>query len=319
MLSEFALSPAVFRTTSYESEGMADFCIRTLKQPFLEDCLVRNLHGGDWFKQLNEQRGSLPPMAKELIKKLKTQGRLIGHEPAGIKCPTTDEEWEIEAVLSSEQMSLRGMIFSKEAKNSRHRKNPFVACPETLPSVNFWKERPCSLRIPRGINEYCDLMLPLLRHASWIAFIDPHINPERKGYSDFIQLLTHPLLTERSSKPTIEIHRVAWLEDRKEKQPNKLPKFAEIETIFRDNWSAKLERRGIKVEVFLWVDFHDRFVASNLVSMTWSNGFDTTSESEARVTVGRLSRADQDDLQKEFAANSTRHGTPFRFKIGSLG
>lgn len=105
---------------------------------------------------------------------------------------------------------------------------------------------------------------------------------------------------------------MAWLGDSK----NKLPKVAEIEKVFRDKWTDKLKPAGIKVNVFLWSDFHDRFVASNLLSMNWSNGFDTTADTQARVTVGRLSRRDRDDLQKEFAANSGRHGTPTCFTVG---
>jgi uncharacterized membrane protein len=34
---------------------------------------------------------------------------------------------------------------------------------------------------------------------------------------------------------------------------------------------------------------------------------DTSTDSSARVTVSRLSRVDRDDLQKDFAENSTSH------------
>ncbi len=204
------------------------------------------------------------------------------------------------------------MIFSQEAKIGRHFNNPLVACPEKLPSAGFWKERTCSLRIPRSIDAYCDLLLPLLRYAPGIAFIDPHLDPTQDRYKDFIRLLTHPALTGRCCRPVIEIHRVVWLGD----SQNKLPQVARIEELFRDEWTSKLERSGLKLEVFLWADFHDRFVASNLLSMNWSNGFDTTTDTKARMTVGRLSRKDRDDLQLEFSPNSGRHGTPTRFTIG---
>ena len=312
MLSELALSPAIFRTNSYESPGVADLCLRTLKTPLLDDCIVRNLHSGDWLQQLQEQRGTLHPKAKELIKKLKNQSRLVEHESVGIACPRTDEEWEMEAVASHERTPLEGMIFSKAAKEIRYSKNPRVACPEKLEGWKFWKDRPCSLRVPRNIDEYSNLLQPLFRHANCIAFMDPHLNPKCGRYGDFIQLLTDSVLARRVSKPTIEVHRIAWLHDSNDKRPEIL----EIEEIFCDAWTVKLKRCGIKVEVFLWDDFHDRFVASDLLSMSWSNGFDVTTDSKARVTVGRLSRADRDDLQLEFAINTNSHQMLRKFTIG---
>lgn len=303
MLSEFALSPAIFRTNSYESNGVADVCLGTLRMPLLEDCVVRNLHGGDWFQQLKEQRDTLHPKAKELLEKLRNQSRLVGHEPCDNECPRSDEGWENEALVSHERASLAGMIFSKDAKVNRHRENRLVACPEKLSSSDFWKERSCSLRIPRTINDYCNLLLPLLRHATGIAFIDPHLDPKQDRYKDFLRLFTHPALTGRGCKPAIEIHRVAWLGDGKDKRSRS----SEIESIFKEEWATQIANCGMKIKVFLWDDFHDRFVHSNLLSMNWSNGFDTTTDSSARVTVSRLSRVDRDDLQKEFAENSTSH------------
>ncbi len=312
MLSEFALSPAIFRTASYESSAVADICLRSLGPPLLEDCIVRNLHGGDWLRGIQEQRDSIHPKAKELIKKLEKQGRLVNHEAMAAACPVCDVEWEIETVSSHKMTPLSGMIFTQESKAIRHPGESLVACPETLSTSDFWKDRSCSRRIPRSIDAYCKLLEPLLRHANWIAYMDPHLDPSEKRYNGFIELLTHPRLTERHSKPRIEVHRVAWLGDGRYKAPRK----ADIEESFRKEWSARIKHSGITLKVFLWPDFHDRFFASNLLCMNWSNGFDTTTDTNARVTVGRLSRGDRDDLQLEFSENSNRHGTPLSFTIG---
>ena len=311
MLSELAISPAIFRASSYASNEVADLCLRTLKAPLLEDCVVRDLHEGDWFQQLMEQRDSLHPKAKELLKKLKSQERLVQHGSIGDVCPGSDEQWENEA-LASHDPNLSGMIFSEDSKQCRHRKNPLVACPERLSSAIFWQNRPCSLRIPRSIEAYGGILQPLIRHANCLAFIDPHLNPGEKRYKDFISLLTHVNLTGRGIRPTIEIHRVAWLG----KGADKTPRLDDIKKIFHENWSGVLEQSRVGIDVFLWDDFHDRFVASDLLGMSWSNGFDTIADSKARVTVTRLSRSDRDDVQLEFASNSNRHQPMGQFRIG---
>lgn len=312
MLSELALSPAIFRTTSYESSLVADLCLQSLKTPLLEDCVVRNLYSGEWFQQLSKQSESLHPKAKELLKKLKSQSRMVVQETREGDCPVNDEQWECHALDSHYRDPLSGMIFSREAKQSRYPKDPLVACPERISSSDFWKSRPCSVRISRSIEEYRQLLRPVLRHSNWIAFMDPHLNPDEGRYEKFIQLLINHSLTDRKSKPVVEIHRVAWLGDSR----NKSPRCEKIEEIFRKKWTDDLKRSGIKIEVFMWDDFHDRFVASSLLGMSWSNGFDTTTNPNVRVTVSHLSRADRDDLQEEFAQNSTRHTLVDKFAVG---
>jgi hypothetical protein len=315
MLYELAISPAIFRVASYEDESsvVADLCLRALGPSFLDDCIVRNLHNGDWFRQLENCRDSLHPRAKELLKKLNKQQRLVSHNSVDVICPESDEEWENEAVYSHGKTPLAGMIFSRDSKTNRHRNNLLVECPEKLTNADFWKNRPCSQRIPRNIEQYLKLLDPLLRHANFIAFIDPHLDPTQERYKDFLYLLCHPAFAKRNCMPKIEIHRVATLGS----GPDKVLAIPEIENRFRDKWETAIKDRNIQADIFLWDDFHDRFVSSELISMNWSNGFDTTTSPNAKVTVSRLSREDRDELQKEFAFNSCQHNRLWNFTIGA--
>ena len=312
MLSEFALSPAVFRQNSYESSAVADVCLGTMRGALLEDSVVRNLRAGEWAVYLSSQRDLLYPKAKELLKKLISQKRLVEHSSCGGPSPKTDESWENEAIRSHEVKPLSGLIFSRESKEERHSDKPFVACPERLVRTNFWTQRSCSCRLPRNATEYTRLLRPIFCYANFIAFIDPHIDPERPQYRDFLRLLLDPILIQRGVKPRIELHRVAW----KGTGHDRRPMVQEIETNFTHSWSQTLRKNGISVEVFLWNDFHDRFLATSLMGMSWSNGFDTTNDPAARVTVSRIDRRDLDDLQKEFGGNSSIHTLEHKFTIG---
>jgi hypothetical protein len=313
MLSEFALSPSVFRIASYESATVAELCIRQIAQALREDCIVRDLCSGEWSAQLDQQKDVFHVKAKELLKNLKKGNRLACYPRAGPQTPDNDPGWEAEAILSHGKRRLTGCVFSQPAKQERYKNDPLVSCPEKLLSAPFWTARSCSRRISRSINAYMDLLAPVLLHANSIMFIDPHLDPSQKRYSDFWKLITPELLTNRVPKPRIEIHRVAWTGDGRDKQP----RVEQIKTDFRNSLEACLKDAVVAIDVFLWDDFHDRFLLTELLGTSWSNGFDINEAPSSSVTVTRLSRSDRDEVQNEFTANSTRHHLQGRFKIGS--
>ena len=68
-----------------------------------------------------------------------------------------------------------------------------------------------------------------------------------------------------------------------------------------------LRAAGLKAEVFVWDDFHDRYLISNLVGISLPNGFDTNRNPNSVTSWTRLSRADSDDVLREFDPVSRRH------------
>lgn len=313
MLSEFILSPAIFRAASYQSTAMADVCFRPLGKAILDDCIVRDLGLGEWRKQLSEQRETLHEKGKELLKKLDKQGRLSRFPLAGTSMPDTDLDWEAEGLNSHEHQRIDGLIFSSDSKKIRHANNKLVTCPELLPNAPIWESRTCSKRVKRSRESYGELLNPLLRHATSIMLIDPHLDPSQDRYRDLFDLLTSETVRNRKIKPQIEVHRICWSGNSKEKRS----KAKDIEKIFRDNWEAELRRLGLAIDVYLWEDFHDRFFLTNLLGLSWSNGFDTTTDSSATVTVTKISRLDLYEVQEEFSLNSTKHRREHKFRLGA--
>ena len=55
-----------------------------------------------------------------------------------------------------------------------------------------------------------------------------------------------------------------------------------FERRFRDGLSGRLRAAGLQAEVFVWDDFHDRYLISNLVGISLPNGFDTDGKSQQR-------------------------------------
>ena len=72
---------------------------------------------------------------------------------------------------------------------------------------------------------------------------------------------------------------------------------------------------GLRVEVFVWDDFHDRYIISNILGISAPNGFDATNALDSRTTWTRLGSPDRDDVQREFDPASGRHALTCRFTV----
>src|SRR5439155_27259993 len=143
-----------------------------------------------------------------------------------------------------------------------------------------------------------------------IQCIDPHLDPTRYGYRQFGDLLVRA--GGRKPLPVLEIHRVCY----EGSGPNRTVLTPdEIERRFRRELAAQLSAAGLRVEVFVWDDFHYRHVVSNLLGILMENGFDTATDPRSITTWARLGRGDRDDIQREFDPASRRHALRARFRI----
>lgn len=111
--------------------------------------------------------------------------------------------------------------------------------------------------------------------------------------------------------PLIEFHRVCYFETSNKVDQLDLSgwkkRFAP--------WEATLGAAGVGAEVFVWDDFHDRYVISDLIGINIPNGLDTTTDPAAITTWTRLGRDDRDDVQREFESAAKRHKLWHRFRI----
>ena len=76
---------------------------------------------------------------------------------------------------------------------------------------------------------------------------------------------------------------------------------------FRNGLGEVLSTAGLSAEVFIWDNFHDRYLISNLVGISLPNGFDTTTAPGSITRWIRLGRNDRDDIRREFNVASRRH------------
>lgn len=310
LLAEYALTPDVFDETSYGSAELCGVHLQGLKEILLQEALVRDLCDGAWARLFIGDHRPWHRKGKELLKKLVSQRRLLVAAPATPTVPATDAEWCAEAVASHGVRALTGVIVS-DGLGVAHRDNALVAPIGNLAEAVWWAGRSPTIRLERRLADYRAALDLVVRHANSLMVIDPYIDPSNGSFRDIVTVLEGA--AGRTPKPLIEIHRVAWLEGRDKRSHN-----AEVEAFMRAGLEPAAVRSGLSFEVFLWDDFHDRYLISDLVGILVPHGFDTTTAPGAITTWSRLGRPQRDDVQREFDRASPRHVLRHRFTVSGM-
>ncbi len=309
LLAEYGLIPDVFDTTCYSTADLADAHLQHLKEILLCEGVVRNFRDGAWLKEFEGETRPWHKRGRELLKKLVTQNRLQLDRPHLATAPTTDIEWCDEAIASHRTRALGGII-STQSTSEQFSKEPLVAPITKLSSAAWWANRSPSVRLGRNLSDYKRHLEPVLGCANSIMLIDAHCDPSIQRYADISPLICY--VAGRNPQPVIEIHRVCYVGSGARRE---IVTPGTWEDRFNQAMGPQLAAAGLRVEVFIWDEFHDRYVISDLVGIALLNGLDTTTAPDARTTWSRLGRVDRDDIQREFDPAAKRHQLRHRFTI----
>jgi len=308
LLGEYALTPDVFDTTSYSSDEVGDIRLQLLKEVLLAEGLIRDLREGAWSALFADASRSWHRRGKELLKKLKQQKRLRPAAPALSNEPTSDALWCDEALASHAVAPLEGIVTTQSVFTA-YASEGLVAAIDRLSSTPWWTARSPSVRLVQNLTEYLSHLELVLACANSLMFIDGHLDPMQRRYRDFLDILC--ATAGRTPAPLIEVHRVCYFDSRDKRDQHDRDGWVAM----FDPWNATLRAAGVSVQVFIWDDFHDRYVISDLVGINVPNGFDTTTDPNAVTTWTRLGRDDRDDIQREFDRASGRHTLRHNFNV----
>jgi len=301
LLSEFALTPDVFDTASYVHEEVADARLQVLKDALLNEALVRDLREGEWFELFSSPERLWHRRGKELLKKLKLQKRLRTMPPASSTDCVSDVDWCNEALQTHESLPLNGIVVTK-AIIDQVPDEPLVCCIDRLSSTPWWSGRSPSVRLRRTAEEYEKHLRLLLCCCNSIMLIDPHFDPTEGRFSDFLGVLS--AVAGRSPAPDIEFHRVCYVGSGTRRQVYDGPYW---ETQFRSGFAQFLKETCLSVHAFIWDDFHDRYIITDLMGIHLGNSLDTSRRKTDVTTWDRLGRTERDDVQREFDPAGDRH------------
>jgi|SRR3972149_4569652 len=110
-------------------------------------------------------------------------------------------------------------------------------------------------------------------------------------------------------RPIIELHRVCYEGYGASRQVVQ----------FKD-WNARFKQAGwnqFNFEVFIWDDFHDRYLISDLCGINLAYGYDAPINPipSQTTTWTRLDREVRDKIQREFDQVSNVHKLHYRFRV----
>ena len=290
LLAEYAITPDVFDKDSYSSEGHCAARLDTIREIAVEEGIVRDLRAGMWRTVFANHGRPWHRRAKEIVKKLYTQGRLVEFPSCLPLTPSTDREWCAEALAGHDRESMGGGVIVTEKVKDAYRREQFVEQIDR-PSHRWRRERSPSVTVSRTLADYRAHLQPILRYARSLQFIDPHLNPAKKRYRQFVDLVESA--GSRAPAPRIEIHRS---EERVGSRSDGTPPC--FERIFRSTMEKRLRAVGLRAEVFIWDYFHERFLLSNLIGIHMGNGFDTRPHDT--TMWNRLGRPQHDEKQRYF-------------------
>ena len=307
LLPEFAILPDVFLKSGQDEASRLQLAY--LRDAILRVAAVRNLRDGEWQKSLESDLGMMSKSAQELLKSLCKGSRLVPSVPELPTIPCSEAQWCDEALMSAKRHSLTAIISSPNLDKA-HQQQSSVHPLDALSETKLGQMGIDSVQTPFRLAEYLKHIGSILSAARRICFIDPYIDPAHRDYREFLELLRHA--GKRHPAPKLEIHRkCAYTNNRPLKDLNAW------KTVFAD-WHQSLKNDGIAAEVFIWDDFKERYLISELVGLLVGKGFKTNNDPKAKNTWSRLSRENAQSVDREFDDNSHIHGQPYcRFIIGA--
>lgn len=305
MLDEYVLVPDIFDPAAYSDSALIDAYLQFLREPLLQEALVRDLVDGGWCKYCVENSGNMHRLSKEFVKKLLQGNRLRKFPKQATQELVCVSDWCNEGLATNVVETLTGIIAAHSTKQAFNQSE--VASIERLTATPWWQGRSPTISVDRKTADYLRLLSRVLVQANSFMLIDPYLDPSSPGYGQLHQLLAP--LAGRNPKPKIELHRSF-----NKGLPQQLtPDEAYWKAAFA-GFGAQLKAYGLIAEVFIWSEFHDRFMISDVIGINASAGFDVTNRPNDIAVWSRLGRKTKDDVQKQFdpAANKPK----WRFVIG---
>ena len=296
MIAEFALLPSIFESSEYASEELLLAYLAQIRHPFLETALVRNLRNGEWEEGLKNNVDRVHPKYREFLKKLIRRNRLRRAPSALPSIPSDPVEWGHEALESHKLDPLRGIIAKPTVADSLD--SAVVTKFSSLAGCPWWLES-CSpsRQLQRTTGVYLEHLRLFQQCANSLMFIDGNIDPSASNYSEFWQLLAACRRAD-GVQPLVEIHRKSYKGSGRNRQ------FPDWDEVFRTHLEPRIPA-GLRVDVYIWSDFHDRYLISDLGGISVPYGFDVdTSASPGVTTWAWLSSKDRDNVQREFDSTS---------------
>lgn len=181
MLSEFALTPAIFDEGAHENK--LDWLLQVKELgaglfPRTGVCasLVADLYAGSWRHQASDAAKQIgDPRIAEHCKALLVQiDQILVQRPAVAEWPETDAAWATEAVGSNQVDPFDRIVAPKSTKVQMEEGAEHVRDLDEVLSAKFWSGMGPDRSPAMVVGEQVSLLGKLLAHLQWIRVINPY-------------------------------------------------------------------------------------------------------------------------------------------------
>lgn len=317
LLRDYVITPDVFvfNKDVYESEEIYDLYMEKIFDVISNRGVIRNLRAGKWGKEINRNLHRYTDRTRRRIRSLK--GRDFPFAPAPGKAPTKAEDWIKEAFKTHREMGFTGGIITTAKPTTDDYRTGPIKCvhdlrshPDESNDTDWWPNYgDSSICLERTTASYKENLSSILHYSTSLKFIDPYINLEER--ESFIDTLLGDVLgnADRHRSLKIQIHSsIKAIRESgmtAEKLETRTKKYMECSC---NKITSMLQNPKVKeVEVFVWRDFHDRYLMSDLIGVSLAHGFSTAKQSSLKTTWGRLSRDSRLYVQKAFDPKEKYH------------
>ncbi len=312
MLHEFAFSPDVFFPDAFgveaangefiAAENHGHLALAALWKGIERFGVIRDLAAGGWGKDLEARREDLHVRSRELLKKLRLDGRIVSACSHSANPPKNEMDWLTEALASHKADPEIAQFFGTDEFCGSLKAADYLQLPKGISKIPFcspFSGGGCSLKVERNVAAYIMALRSLIKYSRSLMFIDPYLDLKAPNYQDFLRLLNE--IASINPGVEIELHRQI-----KPPQGGQLIPAAAWKLRFEEAIASDQSLKNLNIKVFIWDEFHDRYLISNLMGVSVPYGFDTTKKSEA-TRWSMLTPQDADDVRQEFS-----EGDPYR-------
>lgn len=316
MLREFAFSPDVFFQAAFGvrdshgnfviAEDHGHLALASLWKGIERFGVIRDLGGGSWGKVLDARRDDLHARSRELLKKLRLEGRIVPAAKYASSSLENEKGWLVEALASHAAEPALTQFFGTDEFCVSVKAAEYQQLPKGISKIPFctpFTGGGCSVKVDRNLDAYLNVLQPLIKYSRSLMFIDPYLDLGAPNYRHFLDLLRCAAAINPGVH--VELHRQI-----KPGYGESLRPASEWKRSFAEVLAADPAVSSLNVKVFVWDEFHDRYLISNLMGLSVPHGFDTTSKNEA-TRWSMLSHDDTCDVRDEF----TEGDSQFRRKL----
>jgi hypothetical protein len=305
MLHEFAFSPDVFFPSAFgvktdqgafiPGDAHGHLALASLWKGIERFGVIRDLANGKWGRALDERQVDLHARSRELLKKLRLNGRVVPAAAQIAGTPTNEGDWLAEALASHTVEPKITQFFGTDEfcaslKSSDHKDLPKGI--SKIPFCSPFSGGGCSIKVDRNVVAYINALMPLIKYSRSLMFIDPYLDLQAANYQDFLTLLK--AIASINPGVDIELHRQI-----KTANGGQLRSASNWKQGFDQVLTADPALKSLNIKVFIWDEFHDRYLVTNLMGISVPYGFDTTKKDEA-TRWSMLSPQDANDVRDEF-------------------